>query len=67
MRSRRREPRLEEMLADPLVKAVMKADIVDPRELEAELRRTAALMRMTRRTLKSGKFELQNRLKEGAN
>jgi hypothetical protein len=33
-----REPRLEEMLADPIVKAVMEADGVDLRELEAELR-----------------------------
>ena len=42
-----REPRLEEMLADPIVKAVMKADGVDLRELEAELRRTATLLHAT--------------------
>jgi len=39
-----REPRLEEMLADPIVKAVMEADGVDSRELEAELQQTAALL-----------------------
>ena len=53
MSLRRREPRLEEMLADSIVKAVMKADRVDPRELEAELRQTAALMHARRRTLTS--------------
>jgi hypothetical protein len=38
------------MLADSVVKAVMEADSVDPRTLEAELRRTAALLHATRRT-----------------
>ena len=33
-----REPRLEEILADSTIKTVMKADHVDSRELEAELR-----------------------------
>jgi hypothetical protein len=42
MSSRYREPRLEDMLADSIVKAVMEADGVDPRQLEAELRRTLA-------------------------
>ena len=46
-----REPRLEEMLADPIVKAVMEADGVDSRELEAELQQTAALLHATRRML----------------
>jgi hypothetical protein len=45
-----REPRLEEMLADPIVKAVMEADGVDLRELETELRQTAALLHATWRT-----------------
>jgi hypothetical protein len=45
-----REPRLEEMLADPIVKAVMEADGVDLRELETELRQTATLLRATWRT-----------------
>jgi hypothetical protein len=49
MSSQYREPRLEEMLADPIVKAVMEADGVDSRQLEAELRRTAALLHATRR------------------
>jgi hypothetical protein len=38
------------MLADPIVKAVIEADGIDLRELEAELRHTAALLRTTRRT-----------------
>jgi hypothetical protein len=40
-----RESRLKDMLADSVVKAVMEADRVDPRKLESELRRTAALLR----------------------
>ena len=35
MSSQYREPRLEEMLSDPIIKAVMEADGVDPRALEA--------------------------------
>jgi hypothetical protein len=46
----RSELRLEEMLQDSIVRAVMKADGIDPRELEAELRQTAALLRTMRRT-----------------
>jgi hypothetical protein len=34
----RREPRLEDMLSDPIVVALMDADGVDPHELEAMLR-----------------------------
>jgi hypothetical protein len=49
MSSQYREPRLEEMLADPIIKAVMEADGVDSRALEAELQRTAALLHATRR------------------
>ena len=48
MSSHHREPRLEEMLADRIVKAVMEADGVDLRELEAELQQTATLLRATR-------------------
>jgi hypothetical protein len=51
MSSHCREPRLEEMLADPIVKAIMKADGVDSCELEAELQQTAALLHATPRTL----------------
>jgi hypothetical protein len=35
------EPSLAEALADPIVKAMMKADRVDPAALEADLRRIA--------------------------
>jgi hypothetical protein len=51
MSSHRRELRLEEMLADSIIKAVMEADGVDSRELEVELRQAAALLHATRRTL----------------
>jgi hypothetical protein len=51
MSSRCREPRLEEMLADSIIKAVMEADGVDSRELKAELQQTAALLRAMRRAL----------------
>jgi hypothetical protein len=37
------------MLADPIVRAVMEADGVDLRELEAELQQTATLLHATRR------------------
>jgi hypothetical protein len=36
------DPSLTEALADPLVRAVMAADGVDPRQLAAELRAVAA-------------------------
>jgi hypothetical protein len=51
MSSHCREPRLEEMLADPIVKAMMEADGVDSRELEAELQQTVTLLHATRATL----------------
>jgi hypothetical protein len=38
------------MLADSIVQALMESDGVDPRELEADLRRTAALLRALVRT-----------------
>ena len=44
------ELRLADMLADPIVRAVMEADGIDLRELEAELRQTAAFLRTTPRT-----------------
>jgi len=50
MSSHCREPRLEEMLADSIIQAVMEADGVDSRELEEELRQTAALLDATRCT-----------------
>lgn len=51
MSSHRCEPRLEEMLTDSIVGVVMEADGVDPRELETELRQTAALLQTRRRAL----------------
>jgi len=45
-----REPRLEEILGDSIIKAVMEADGIDSRELEVELRQTAALLHATRCT-----------------
>ena len=46
-----RELRLEEMLGDSIIKAVMEADGVDSRELEAELQQTVTLLHATRPTL----------------
>src|SRR5262249_57076866 len=39
LRCRRREASLEEIVSDPIVRAVMEADAVSPAELEAMLRR----------------------------
>jgi hypothetical protein len=50
MSSQHREPRLKDMLGDSIVKAVMEADGVDPRQLEIELRRITARLRAARRT-----------------
>jgi hypothetical protein len=47
--SQHREPRLEEMLVDPIIKAVMAADGIDPRALEKLMRQTAALLQARRR------------------
>ena len=38
MHRHHREPTLEEMLSDPIIRAVMDADRVDPRELKAMLK-----------------------------
>lgn len=40
-----REPTLKEALADPVIRAVMDADGVDPRELERRLNEIAASLR----------------------
>jgi hypothetical protein len=40
-----REPTMEEMLSDPIVKAVMTADNVDPVALERRLRSVALMLR----------------------
>jgi hypothetical protein len=42
------EPTLEEILSEPIFRAVMDADGVDPRELEAMLRQVAAVSRAVR-------------------
>jgi hypothetical protein len=52
MNWRHREPRLEDMLADSIVKAVMEADGVDPRELETITRQIASHLRAIPRTQK---------------
>ena len=41
-----RDPSLSEALADPLVRAVMAADGVDPRKLAVELRAMAARLNL---------------------
>ena len=51
MSSQCREPRLDQMPADPIIQAAMEADGVDLRELETELQQTAALLHATPRTL----------------
>jgi hypothetical protein len=50
MMSWHREPTLKEILADPITKAVMKADSVDLQELEDLLRRLIARSRAARNT-----------------
>ncbi len=42
------EPTLEEILSDPIFKAMMDADGVNPQELEAMLREVAAFSRAVR-------------------
>ena len=54
MTSHCREFGLKAMLAHPIVKAVMQADGIDPRELEAELLQIAALLHATRNRPKPG-------------
>jgi len=49
-----RELDLKAMLADPIVKAVLEADGIDPRELEAGLPQIAARLRATWNTPKPG-------------
>ena len=49
-----RELDLKAMLSDPIVKAVMEADGIDPRELEAELPEIVARLCATRNRPKPG-------------
>jgi hypothetical protein len=44
MNSRQGEPTLEEMLSDPIVRAVIEADGIDPQELAATLRQTGRML-----------------------
>ena len=40
-----REPTMDEMLSDPIVRAVMAADNVDPKDLERGLMSVASMLR----------------------
>jgi hypothetical protein len=44
MNFRQGEPTLEEILSDPIVRAVMEADGIDPHELAATLRQTGRML-----------------------
>jgi hypothetical protein len=48
-----REPTIAEILSDSLVKAMMRADGVDPRLLERELRTIAEIVELDRLVLRS--------------
>src|SRR5262249_42020479 len=52
MNSRHGELTLEEMLSDPIIRAVMEADEIDPQELAATLRQTGRML--ARRTRPGG-------------
>ena len=51
------EPRLAEILADPIVQAIMAADGVDPQRLLASLRKMAARVVQQMHERESGIFE----------
>ena len=57
-----REPTMAEMLSDPIVRAVMAADNVDPEVLERRLMRVASMLasaeRATDRSLRGSSTEL---------
>ena len=57
------EPRLAEILADPIVQALMAADGVDPRQLLASLHKTAAKVAQPTRERESGGFERRKNTK----
>jgi hypothetical protein len=58
-----REPTLEEMLSDPIVEAMMRADAVDPDELDAMLGRIARTLRAAAPVRRpSGERQLEERL-----
>jgi hypothetical protein len=52
MNFRQGDPTPEEMLSDPIVRAVMEADGIDPQELAATLRQTGRML--ARRTRRGG-------------
>jgi hypothetical protein len=58
MMSWHREPTLEEILADPITKAVMRADSVDLEELETLLRKLAVRSRAARKAGKERTAEV---------
>ncbi len=49
-----REPKLAEMLTDPIVEAIMAADGIDPRQLLVSLRKTASKVVQLRQGRESG-------------
>jgi hypothetical protein len=48
-----REPTISEILSDSIIKAMMRADGVDPRLLERELRTIAEIVQLDRLALRS--------------
>ena len=48
-----REPTISEILSDSIIKAMMRADGVDPRLLERELRTMAEIVQLDRLALRS--------------
>jgi hypothetical protein len=48
MRWYNREPTLEEILSEPIFKALMKADRIDPHELQSMLKQVAVVSRSVR-------------------
>ena len=51
-----REPTLEDMLSDPIIRAVMDADRVDPHELQAMLKDVGRALTMARGTPSWGQW-----------
>jgi hypothetical protein len=56
-RCHRGEASLEEIVSDPIVQAVMEADGVNPRELDAMLRRVAQHLSIAERTDAKAEYE----------
>ena len=64
MNSHCREPRLEEMLADPIVKAVMEADGADLRELARIAANRSAIARDAAHSVSTGTRPVRSSRKE---